>query len=150
MPFSTPTTIASLGQSGYLGVFSYGSPLVQLLEVKTFSIKRISVPNLNFTHLLSPNTTEELGPGINMPGTLDVSGNFIGSVDQTTDLDTLWQNQTVFAWQYVGPMQRRAKTMTLTGQAYITKFDIGPFEPNRPVEFSVSMQTTGFTSIVVA
>lgn len=143
-------TYPSQANSGYLGTFSYGSPLVALIEAKHINFPRYTIPDLNVTHLLSPNSTEELVPGLMMPGVIDVTGNFIGDATQVGDLDTLSQAQTVFPWQITVPVASRGKTATITGRGFLNKHDIGPVEPNRPVEYAISVRTTGFSTISVA
>jgi hypothetical protein len=145
-----PSTYASQANSGYLGTFSIGSPLAAISEIKHVNFPRYTIPDLNVTHLLSPNTTEELVPGLMMPGVVDISGNFIGDSSQTSALDTLAQAQTVFNFAITIPVQNRSKTATITGRGFLNKHDIGPVEGNRPVEFSISVRTTGYSTITVA
>jgi len=144
------TTYASQGNSGYLGTFSLGSPLTDMVEVTRINFPRYSVPDLNRTHLLSPDTTEEYTPGLLNPGTVEMSGNFIGTADQTSTLDALAKAQTVFPWQFTMQVQNRSKTCTVSGNGYLNKHDIGPVEGNRTIEYSLSVRTTGFSSIHVA
>jgi hypothetical protein len=124
--------------------------LVPLVEVKHINFPRYTIPDLNVTHLLSPNATEELVPGLMMPGVVDVTGNYIGDPTQVGDIDTLAQAQTVFAWEISMPVQSRGKTATITGRGFFNKHDIGPVEPNRPIEFAISIRTTGFSTVTVA
>jgi len=145
-----PATYASQANSGYLGTFSFGSPLTPLIEVKHINFPRYSIPDLNVTHLLSPNATEELVPGLMMPGVVDVTGNFIGDPSQVSAIDTLAQAQTVFSYAITMPVQSRGKTATITGRGFFNKHDIGPIEPNRPIEYSISIRTTGFSTVTVA
>ena len=150
MPFTPPTTYYSQGNSGYLGQLGYGSPSIYILEIKSINNPRFTVPKLNRTHLLSVAATEEYTPGLIDPGALDLAGNYIGDPTQTSDIDTLVQNQTVFYWTYTMPVQNRSKTMTATGSGFWTKFDIGPIEGNRVIEFSAQLQITGWETITVA
>ena len=145
-----PATYASVANSGYLGTFAFGSPPAPLMEVKHINFPRYTIPDLNVTHLLSPNATEELVPGLMMPGVVDVTGNFIGDPSQVAAIDTLAQAQTVFSWVITMPVVNRGKTATITGRGFFNKHDIGPIEPNRPIEYAISIRTTGFSTVTVA
>jgi hypothetical protein len=48
------------------------------------------------------------------------------------------------------PVQNRGKTATIVGRGFFNKHDIGPIEPNRPIEFAISIRTTGFSTVTVA
>jgi hypothetical protein len=150
MPFTLPATYFSETNSGYGSEFGFGSPLVFILEVKTISFPRYTVPKLNRTHLLSPNTTEEYTPGLIDPGAIALTANFRGDATQTSDLDTLVENQTVFNWTYTTPVQNRTMTATVSGNGFLAKYDLGPIDPNKPTEFSCDIQTTGFAAIIVS
>ena len=144
------STYSSQANTGYLGTFSFGSPLVPMVEVKHINFPRYTIPKVNRTHLLSPNATEEYVPGIMDPGVVDVQGNFIGDPTQASSLDTLAQNQTVFSWQWTAKVQNGAKTVTVAGSGFMTKNDLGPVEANRVMDYSLSIQTTGFSTVNVA
>lgn len=149
MPFTLPTTAASKANTGYGATLYLGttaSPPVYgaspFAELKTFRIAPISVPDVETTTLLSPLNTEEMIPGMIKPGTIELSGNFIGDATQlaiTTDA----QAQASFSWKAVAPIQQGAKTYTANGIGYFTKYEVGPFEKNKPIEFSASIQITG-------
>src|SRR5579863_7075689 len=99
-------TYASQANTGYLGTFGTGSPPTQLLEIASITVPRYTVPEIKRTHLQSPGTTEELVPGLLMPGKISLTGNFIGDTTQLS-LDTYAQNQTVFAFTITVPVQNR-------------------------------------------
>lgn len=144
----------SQANTGYLGTFSTGtnaSPPVYtaMAEIGSIKLTRYTVPEINCTHLLSPNTTEELTPGLLMPGTIELSGNFIGDATQLA-IDALAQAQTVFPFKVTTPVQNRIKTATLTGLCFLTKNEIGPVEPNKKLDFSVSAHCSGFVTCTVA
>jgi hypothetical protein len=154
MPFTPPTTVASKATTGYqsqLLIGTVASPLSYnaLAELKSFKPNLISVPDVPTTHLLSPSNTEEMIPAMIKPGTIDVSGNFIGDSSQLA-ITALAQAQTVFAFKATAPMQSGTKTYTLTGVGFINKYETGPFEINKGIEFSASIQMTGTYTEAVA
>lgn len=154
MPFTPPSTVASKATTGYLAqllIGSVASPLSYnaIAELKSFKGNVITVPDVQTSHLLSPNNTEEMIPGMIKPGTVDVGGNLIGDASQTAFL-ALAQAQTVFAVKITAPMQSSTKTYTGTGQGFIGKYEIGPFENNKPTEFSAAIQLTGGWTEAVA
>jgi hypothetical protein len=147
MPFTPPTTYASQANTGYLAQFLVGttaSPPVysSISEVRSFSSDPISMAEVPTTHLLSENNTEEFIPSMIKPGKTEFSGNFIGSSSQL-NITTLAQNQTIFPFQLVAPVQRNTMTFTLTGNGFISSLKYGPFENNKAVDFSASFQQTG-------
>jgi len=153
MPFAMPSTYTSLGGTGYGSTFSIGSPLVPVLEVKSFDIDSLSIPEVNVTHLLSPNATEELRPGLAKPGMIQMSGNFIGDASQTGLLtmavEGAQQNPQTQPFSAVAPMNDSTKTLTVTGVGYISKFKMGAFANGKPVDFECSVQISGLISINV-
>jgi len=144
---------ASLGNTGYGAIFytGTGSPptYTAVLEIKTINKKNYTVPAVDLTHLLSPNATEEMTPGIKKPGTIEITGNFIGDATQL-NFNTLAAGQTVFPWQITSPMQKGAKTLTSSGLAFVVDYETGPFEPNKAIDVKVSMQMTGTITETVA
>lgn len=76
------------------------------------------------------------------PGKTEFTGNFIGDTTQL-NITTLAQNQTIFPFQLIAPVQRSTKTFTLTGNGFISSLKYGPFENNKSVDFSTSIQQTG-------
>ena len=153
MPFTPPATYPSKATTGYEAQFETGagSPVTYtaVLEVKSFTNNMAEVPEVAISHLLSPNNTEEMIPGMIKPGTIEVGGNFIGDATQL-NFTTLMQNQTVFPFKVLANVQQSAKTYTLTGQGFIKNYKNGPFENNKPVEFSVQVQMTGTYTETVA
>lgn len=142
MPFAPPTNYASKANTGYESQLSIGSPLAALVEIKSFKLNLIEIPDVNTTHLLSPNNTEEMVPAMIKPGTIDITGNFIGDASQT-QITTLAQAQTIFNFQATAPMQRGAKTCTVTGTGFFKKYATGPFENNKAIDFEAQIQITG-------
>lgn len=142
-------TYASKANTGYLGTFSIGSPLVQLTEVRSINIPQYVIDVIDRTHLLSPNTTKEKTPGMMEPGKISLTGNYLGDTAQA-GIDTLAQAQSVVPYQITFPVQNGAKTATITGSAFIAKKDIGPVEGDKVLDYSIDIQTTGYSTIVVA
>lgn len=154
MPFTPPTTYASLANAGYQAQFLIGtnaSPPVYtaIAEIKSFAPDPISMAEISTTHLLSVLNTEEFIPSMIKPGKTSFSGNFIGDVTQL-NITTLAQAQTIFPFQIKAPVQRNSKTYTMTGTGFIAAYKVGPFENNKAVEFSVEIQQTGAYTETVA
>jgi hypothetical protein len=154
MPFIPPPTYASKATTGYLATFSIGtsaSPpnFIPVVEVKSIQPTLIDVPQVQTSHLQSVGNTEEFIPGMIKPGTVKVTGQFIGDTTHLQFL-TLAQSQAFFPWEIVANMQRNLKTYTCSGNGYIAKYDPGPFENNRPIEFSMDLQISGAISEVVS
>ncbi len=149
MPFTPPTTVASQAVTGYLAVLKIGSPLVAMSEIKSFKASLINVQEVPTSHLLSPNNTEEQIPGMIKPGGLEFSGNFIGDAGQL-QITTLAANQSTFAFQLIAPVQSGTKTYTLSGNGFFTKYEPGPFENNKAVEYAGAMQLKGAYTETVA
>lgn len=153
MAFSPPATYASLATTGYLATFSIGagSPptYTAITEMKSIDPDFVDVPQVSTSHLLSVNNTEEFIPGMIKPGTNKLTGQFVGDATHLQFL-TLAQSQTFFPWQIKAPMQRSAKTYTATGFGYISKYKPGPFENNKPVEYSVEVQISGAITETIA
>jgi hypothetical protein len=145
---------ASLGNSGYTAVFFTGvagSPptYTAVLEIASIVKKNFDVPAIDLTHLLSPNATEEMTPGILKPGTIEITGNFIGDATQLV-FTTLAQAQTVFPWKITAPVQKGSKVYTASGLCFVTSEETGPFEANKKIDIKVTMQMTGTVTEVVA
>src|SRR6266851_1901871 len=117
-----PATKATIG---YLATFSIGdtsSPIsyTEMAELKHIKPNLTTVPVINATHLKSPNATEEKLPGLILPGTVDISGNFIGDASQLQIL-ALSKTRTVFPFKITAPINKGAQTYTLTGSGFISK-----------------------------
>lgn len=146
---------ASQANSGYGGTFSVdpaaGSPpnYVQMLEVKSIKPANFAVTPLDVSHLLSPNNTEEFIPSMVRPGTIAMSGNYIGDTTQLA-VTTTADARTIVPWKITAPVQKNSKTYTATGLGFWTKWEVGPIEPNKPIEWSGEFQMTGFVTEVVA
>lgn len=154
MPFSPPTTYYSLAATGYeyqmeIGTQSSPDSYTAILEIRSIKTNDFTVPAVDVTHLLSPNATEEKIPGLIKPGTIEVTGNFIGDTTQT-GIPTLGQNLTLVWWKVTGPVQRGAKTYTASGTAFLNKWDVGPFENNKAIDVSFGLEITGTITYTVA
>jgi len=139
-----PATKANIG---YLSTFSVGSQTSpttysQMAEIKSIKSSIASIPVVDATHLQSPNATEEKLPGLISPGTVDVTGNFTGDASQLTIL-TLAQGRTVFPFKITAPVNKGTQVYTLTGVGFISKYDVGAFEPSTLGEFTMSMEIAG-------
>jgi hypothetical protein len=142
-----PATAATQATIGYLATFSVGddsSPIeyTEMLEVKTIKPNIATIPVVDATHLQSPNATQEKLPGLIQPGTVDITGNFIGDASQLQIL-TLAEQRSVFPFKVTAPIASGTKTYTLTGSGFISKYDNGSFEPSKVSEFAMSMEITG-------
>jgi len=120
---------------------SLGSYL-KLLEVKSIAPSDFTVPVVIVTHLESPNATEEKTPGLIMPGTLDVSGNFIGDESQLL-LPELAQGREVVSYRLTAKVDKGTKTYTQTADGFVGDFAGGPFEPSKTSEFKMKMEVAG-------
>jgi hypothetical protein len=146
-----PATKATIG---YLGTFSIGdtaSPVVytQVAECKTIKPNLATIPVINATHLLSPNATEEKLPGLIMPGTIDISGNFIGDTSQLNIL-TLAKARTVFPFKMTAPVNKGTQVYTFAASGFVSKYDVGPIEPSALNAFALTIEIAGdFTETVV-
>jgi hypothetical protein len=149
MPFSSPGSYVSKANTGYATTFAIGSPPVAVLEVKTLNIDLISMPEVDKTHLLSPNNTREFAPGMIHPGKISLGGNYIGDSTQLA-IVTDAQAQTTFTYTIVSPMQANAKTLTVTGLGYFSGHKIGPFENDKTIDFTGDVQMSGPANFVVA
>ncbi len=150
MPFTPPATYASQANTGYLAEFQIGDSAsppnwTSIAEVRSFSADPISMAEVPTTHLLSPNNTEEFIPSMIKPGKVEFTGNFIGDTSQLT-IQTLAQNQTIFPFRILAPVQRNTKTYTMTGEGFISTLKVGPFENNKAIDFSSAFQITGAIS----
>lgn len=146
---ATPTQ-ATIGYQSTFAIGS-GSPTTytQMAECKSIKPNLITVPVIDATHLLSPNATEEKLPGLIKPGTIDISGNFIGDTTQLS-IATLAAARTVFPFKTTSPVNSGTQVFTISGQGFISKYDPGPFEPSKLVEFALSIEISGaFTQTVL-
>lgn len=142
MPFTPPSTVASKANTGYLAQLILGSPAVAVSEIKSFTVDPISMPEVNKSHLLSPNNTEEFSPGMIKPGKVKISGNFIGDASQL-QIETLAKAQSEFTFSVVAPVQKNTKTYTGSGSAYFASYTLGPFENNKTIDYMAELQITG-------
>ncbi|HXI88455.1 MAG TPA: phage tail tube protein [Bryobacteraceae bacterium] len=147
MPFTAPTTYFSKANSGYLAQFLIGdaaSPpnFTAISEIKSFAPDLVTMAEVDTTHLLSPNNTEEFVPAMIKPGKVVFGGNFLGDASQL-NITTLAQGQTIFPFQIKAPVQRGTKTYVCSGTGFISSYKPGPFENNKAIEFSVEIQLTG-------
>jgi hypothetical protein len=147
-----------MGQSkattGYLAAFYVGdtsSPIdyTQMAELASIKPSNFSIPSIDTTHLQSPNATEEMLPGLIKPGTIALTGNFTGDASQL-NISTLAQSQTVFPWKVTSKINKGTQTYTVTGYGFIAKYETGPFESNKKIDFAADVQITGNITETVA
>ena len=147
----------SLANSGYGAVFSVGvlagSPAeigyTPVSEIATINKKNFTVPSIDVTHLQSPDATEEMIPGIIKPGTIEMTGNYIGDASQLQFV-MLAKARTPFPFQITAPMQKNTKVLTSVGVCFVTDYETGPFEANKKIDFKVMLQVTGTVTETVA
>jgi len=132
---------------GYGTIFSING--IPVAECKTVKTSLFTVPSIDATHLLSPDATEEKLPGIIKPGTAEVTGNFIGDATQLA-IQTLARARTVFNFSIASPINSGTETYTVSGTGFIGKYDTGPFEVSKLIEFALSMEITGTITEAVA
>lgn len=146
-----PATQAAIG---YLGTFSVGdtaSPITytQVSELKMVKPNLATVPVIDATHLQSPNATEEKLPGLIKPGTIDITGNFTGDATQLAILTSM-AARTVYPFKITWKTGSGLLTATITGFGFFSKYDPGSIEPSKLVEFSASIEITGYPAQSVA
>jgi hypothetical protein len=141
---------AGLGYNSKFYMGSASSPISYNLmsELSSINLNDFSVPAIDVTHLTSPNTTEEMIPGMIKPGTIQLHGNFIGDSSQLA-VNTAAVARTVFAWKITSVLGT-TQTLTITGNGFISKQEIGPAEPNKKLDFKVDIQVTGTLTYNVA
>lgn len=147
-----PATRANIG---YLATFAIGtvaSPPVytDMLEIKSITPNLLTVPVVDATHLLSPNATSEKLPGLIMPGTCQITGNFVGDATQLNIL-SLAEARTVFPFRITEPVDTAgSKTYTLTGTGFVSSYSHNAIQPSALGEFSMTMEITGTLTEAVA
>ena len=143
---------ATTGYKATFGIAVDASPIgdyVLMAELASIKPSNFSIPSIDTTHLQSPNATEEMIPGLIKPGTIAITGNFIGDASQL-NISQLAQGQTIFPWQIVSPINRGTQLYTATGYGFIAKYETGPFEPNKKIDFAADVQITGNITETVA
>ena len=160
MPYIPPVAaVASKGQSGAraaLGIstFPLASPPVYnyIVELKTLKVNGLTVPEINLSQLNSPNNTEEFAPGMNKPGTIQFTGNYIGDATQV-QISTLINSANGannLGYIVTGGVQQNTKTYTNSGIGYFSKYEVGPFENGKAVEITGEIQVSGTMNEAVA
>lgn len=148
----SPAFAPSKALLGYGGAFflGSGSPVTytQISELSSINFPEFDVAFIDVTNLGSPDTTEESIPGMKTPGVMEMTGNFVGDDSQMT-VDTIMSARTIFPFMVTLPVSG-GKTCTATGFGYFTKKGIGPVEPNKKVDFKVSVKVAGAVVWTVA
>ena len=135
---------ANTGYKATFGIGNNASPIGFTIMAELASIKpsNFSIPAIDTTHLQSPNATEEMIPGLIKPGTIALSGNFTGDTSQL-NISQLAQTQSVFPWKITSPINKGTQVYTAIGFGFIAKYETGPFEPNKKIDFAADIQITG-------
>lgn len=141
---------AGLGYNSKFYMGSASSPIsyTQVSEVKSINFNDFSIPVIDVTHLTSPNTTEEMIPGMIKPGTIAITANYIGDASQLA-VATAAIARTVFAWKITSALGN-GQALTITGSGFVTKQETGPMEPNKEIAFKFDVQVTGTITYAVA
>lgn len=144
---------ASQAGLGYGSIFYMGtaaSPLsyTASAEIASINFSGESIPSVQTTHLLSPNTTEEMIPGIIKPPSIALKGNFTGVASQLAVM-TAAVARTIFSWK-VTAILGTGQTLTMSGLGFINKDEIGPMEADKKIDFSFDIQCTGPVTYAVA
>jgi Lambda phage tail tube protein, TTP len=137
----------SKANTGYLATFAIGdnaspidyTPMAELASIKP---SNFTIPAIDTTHLQSPNATEEMIPGLIKPGAIAITGNFTGDATQL-NIATLAQSQSLFPWKITSKVNKGTQLYTAMGTGFITKYETGPFEPNKKIDFAADIQITG-------
>ena len=141
----SPAFVASKALLGYGGAFflGSGSPVTytQISELSSITFPEFDVAFIDVTNLGSPDATEEFIPGLKSPGVMEFTGNFIGDASQMT-IDGIMSARTIFPFMVTLPVSG-GKTVTATGFGFFTKDSKGPLEPNKKVDFKVSVKVAG-------
>ena len=145
-----PASKAKLGYGSKFYIGDTASPIgyTVLSEIASINFADYTVAEIDVTHLLSPNTSEESIPGLLKPGTIELTGNYTGDATQQ-NIDTLAVALTVFPWKITAPASG-SQVLTITGYGYITKKETGPFEANKKSDFKVSVRVSGAITYSVA
>lgn len=138
---------ASRSTIGYLSEFFIGddsSPIAytEMLEVKSMTPNFFTVPVVDATHFKSPNATSEKKPGLIMPGTIEVTGNFIGDATQL-NIVTLAQARTVFPFKFTEQVDDGTKTATVSATGFIGSFGQNQVSPSTLGEFRLTIEIAG-------
>jgi hypothetical protein len=146
-----PPTKATIGYLATFWVGDASSPTgyTQMAELKSIKPNLATIPVIDATHLQSPNSTQEKIPGLIAPGTVDITGNFIGDTSQLGIL-TLAKTRSVFPFKITAPINKGTQVYTLTGSGFISKYDVGPFEASVLSAFTMSMEIGGDITETVA
>lgn len=144
IPSGDNMTLASIGYQALFLIGDNSSPInyTPISEVKSCKPSLLTVPEIDVTHLQSPNATEEKIPGLVKTGTVELSGNFLADASQL-NITTMAQARTIFPFKITSNVQQGAKVYTLVGRGFFSKYDNGPFEPSKAQEFTATITLTG-------
>lgn len=150
MPWTTPGTYSSVGQSGYLATLGLtaqagaSSPpgYTLLVNVRSINPDYGKTPNIDISTLQSPSNTQELYPGMIKPGPLELECVF--SADTTQTQIYTWQKaQTILLWELTSGIKQYASTYVAAGVGYVIAYSPTPFENDKEIGLKVTIQITG-------
>jgi hypothetical protein len=144
-----PATKAKIGLGGQFFIGT-GEPAVfttSMTEVSTIDFSDFTVNEVDATHLLSPDATEETIPGLLKPGAIQITANYIGDEMQLS-VNDLAQANTTFPWKITTPVGEG--TLTILGRGFITSQKVGPITPQGKTEFRFSVKAAGAVAYSVA
>jgi hypothetical protein len=146
-----PATKATIGYLATFWVGDASSPIAytQMAELKSIKPNIATIPVIDATHLQSPNATQEKLPGLIAPGTVDITGNFVGDTSQLSIL-TMAESRSVFPFKITAPINKGTQVYTVAGSGFISKYDVGPFEASVLSAFTMSMEIAGSVTESVA
>lgn len=139
----------AVGAQFFLGTMASPLGYTSISETAKIEADDWTVPEIDVTHLLSPSGVRESIPGLLKPGTIKVSGNFIGDTVQLS-VPATGQARTIVGWKATAPCAGGAKTLTMNGMGFATSFKTGPFGTDDASGFELTIQCTGPISYAVA
>jgi hypothetical protein len=132
--------------TGVVGVST--TTYTEVAEIASINFAGFTVAEVDVTNLASPNSMMESIPGLLKPGTVELTGNFIGDTTQQA-LTTLGQARTIFPWKIEATLGDAA-VYTVEGNGFVSKLTKGPISADKKIDFTCGIQTTGaFTETVV-
>jgi hypothetical protein len=146
---------ATQGTTGYGATLWIGATIsspqtfVQVLEIKSIKMPDRALGTVDATTLQSPGAIQEKLPTTIAPGTLEITGNYIADATQQI-FDTAQYGRTLIAWKTTAPVAGGTKVSTHSGVGYVAKVGKGPYEIDKPIDITVSIEVTGVVTEVVA
>lgn len=117
-------------------------------EAANVTFADYTVTEVDVTHLLSPDSTEETIAGLKKTGTIEVTGNYVGDEAQQS-IDVLASARTMFPWKITSPLSG-TRILTVSGYGFINKKETGPFTPGAKTEFKIGVKVAGMITYAIA